>query len=104
MTRQPSSPREGYPHDVDLGKPMLPDEIGRVIHDNRHSPGLIAVLQLVRNSASQNVGAAHDMVAAGRAECGHLNLGGQQALTELFWNVVAAMEGQAEGAAEEQMG
>lgn len=86
-----------YPHDVDLGPPLSPEDLGHLIHDNRHNPGLRAVLQLVRNSAAQNGGAAHDMVAAGHVDCGHLNLGAQNALLEVFWSVVASIQDPPEG-------
>lgn len=94
-------PRNAYLHDVDLGTPLTPEEIGKLVTDNRHSPAMRAILQLVRNSAMQNASAAHDMVAAGRNDCGHLNLGAHQGLSELFWQLVGAIQAAEEGFEEE---
>lgn len=82
--------REAYLHDVDLGKPLEPEEITKLINDNRHNEGVRAILQLLRNNAMQNSVAAHDSIAAGQDSCGHLNVGGQQALTEVFFQIVGA--------------
>lgn len=80
--------REYYSHEVDLGRPVSPEQLQQQLREEGDQDIVRGILQMIRTQAAEYRADAHDLLVEDKDNAAKLKLGAAQSLDHLFWAIV----------------